>query len=76
MTQIFDNLYERATQNQNFNNLIDIITSPNNILLAFRELKTNSGSKTPGCDGLTIKDLECLKTFNVCEIQALYFNVE
>ena len=60
MTQTFDNLYERATQNQNFNNLIDIITSTNNILLAYRELKTNSGSKTPGCDGLTIKDLESL----------------
>lgn len=58
MTQTFDNLYERATQNQNFNNLIDIITSTNNILLAYRELKTNLGSKTPGCDGLTIKDLE------------------
>lgn len=60
MTQTFDNLYERATHNQNFNNLIDIITSTNNILLAFRELKSNLGSKTPGCDGLTIKDLECL----------------
>ena len=57
---MFDNLYERATQNQNFNNLIDIITSTNNILLAYRELKTNTGSKTPGCDGLTIKDLERL----------------
>lgn len=60
MTQTFDNLYERATQNQNFNNLIDIITSTNNILLAYRELRTNLGSKTPGCDGLTIKDLEHL----------------
>lgn len=60
MTQTFDNLYERATQNQNFKNLIDIIISTNNILLAYRELKTNSDSKTPGCDGLTIKDLEKL----------------
>lgn len=60
MTQTFDNLYERATQNQNFNNLIDIIISTNNILLAYRELKTKSGSKTPGCDGITIKDLENL----------------
>lgn len=58
--QTFDNLYERAAKNQNFNNLIDIITSTNNILLAYRELKTNSGSKTPGCDGLTIKDIESL----------------
>ena len=60
MTQTFDNLYERATQNQNFNNLINIITSTNNILLAYRELKTKLGSKFPGCDGVTIKDLEGL----------------
>lgn len=60
MIHVFDNLYIRATQNQNFNNLIKIITSTNNILLAFRELKTKVGSKIPGCDGLTIKDLETL----------------
>lgn len=58
MTQTFNNLYERATKNQNFNNLIDIITSTNNILLAYRELKTKLGSKFPGCDRVTIKDLE------------------
>ena len=60
MTQTFDNLYERATQNQNFNNLINIITSTNNILLAYRELKTKLSSEIRGCDGLTIKNLESL----------------
>ncbi|HIB1875585.1 TPA: group II intron reverse transcriptase/maturase, partial [Enterococcus faecium] len=35
-------------------NLYDIILSENNILLAYRVIKTNTGSKTAGCDKLTI----------------------
>ena len=38
--------------------LYDIITSRNNILLAYRTIKSNKGSKTPGTDGKTISDIE------------------
>lgn len=40
-----------------FQNLIDIITTEENIRLAYRNLKKNAGSKTPGTDGKTIRDL-------------------
>ena len=35
-----------------------IVLSEENILLAYRNIKNNSGSNTPGTDGLTIKDIE------------------
>lgn len=39
---------------------MDLITSEDNILLAYRNIKTNGGSKTPGTDGLSIRDIEVL----------------
>lgn len=36
---------------------MEIIGSENNIRLAYRNIKSNKGSKTPGVDSLTIKDL-------------------
>ena len=40
--------------------LLEIIGSEQNICLAYRNLKTNSGSKTAGTDGLTIDDIKHL----------------
>lgn len=37
---------------------MDIIQSEENIKLAFRTIKTNTGSNTCGTDGLTIKDIK------------------
>jgi len=62
MQEIFDDLYKKSENNANFKNLISIITSSKNIRLAFRNLKTNTGSKTPGVDGKTIDDLKALTT--------------
>lgn len=36
---------------------MEIILSKDNIRLAYRNIKTNKGSKTPGTDGKTIKDI-------------------
>lgn len=58
MTEIFDNLYEKSKNNKRFNKLHGIIANENNIKLAFRMIKTNHGSKTPGVDGMTIKDIK------------------
>lgn len=58
MTEIFDNLYKQSLENKKFNNLMNLITSENNIKLAFRNIKTNTGSNTSGTDGLTIKDIK------------------
>src|SRR5690625_5588919 len=53
MTETFTDLYKKASNNDTFSNIYDIITSRENILLAFRTIKSNKGSKTPGTDGKT-----------------------
>ena len=58
MTETFTGLYENAGNNNIFNNIYDIITSRKNILLAFRTIKSNKGSKTPGTDGKIIDDIK------------------
>ncbi|NLP52182.1 group II intron reverse transcriptase/maturase [Bacillus sp. RO1] len=55
-----DELYSRSLNNNNFYNLIELMSNENNIRLAYRNIKRNKGSKTPGTDGLTIKDIQCL----------------
>lgn len=50
----------RAKNGNNFYKLLEIIGSEQNICLAYRNLKTNSGSKTAGTDGLTIDDIKHL----------------
>lgn len=57
MQERFDELYKRSLENETFDNLTDLIFLDENIMLAYRNIKTNAGSKTPGTDGITIKDL-------------------
>lgn len=57
MQGIYDTLYADSKSGNNFYKLIEIIGSKSNIRLAYRNLKTNKGSKTAGTDGLTIKDI-------------------
>lgn len=57
MQEVFDNLYEQSLNNAKFDNLVDLILSENNILLAYRNIKNNEGSATPGTDNLTINDI-------------------
>jgi RNA-directed DNA polymerase len=55
MQDIFDDLYERSKNNATKGlRLYEHITSKDNILLAFRNIKANTGSKTAGTDGITI----------------------
>ena len=60
MTDTFTDLHQRAKNKEKFHYLYDTITSRNNILLAYRTIKSNKGSKTPGTDGKTIMDIENL----------------
>ena len=57
MQEIFDNLYEQSIQNYEFKNLTKIMSSDENIKLAYRNLKKNKGSKTAGTDKKNIDDL-------------------
>ena len=65
MQGVFDDLYARSRKGEVFTNISDIILSRNNILLAYRNLKINSGSNTPGTDGLTINDIGKLSSETV-----------
>lgn len=57
MQSHFDSLYAQSTNGQNFYGLLDLMKFDENIRLAYRNIKRNTGSKTAGYDGLTI---ECL----------------
>lgn len=61
MTETFTDLYERSKQGERFNRLYELITSRENILLAFRTIKSNKGSKTKGTDNRTIDDIKNMK---------------
>lgn len=52
---IYDNLYKQSLNNSKFKNLYNIITSDENILLAYRSIKRNTGSLTPGTNKKTIQ---------------------
>lgn len=60
--QILDKLYERSKAGKKFNDLMRVIMSEQNILNAYRNIKSNKGSMTAGCDGKTIADLEKMST--------------
>ena len=55
---VYDDLYNKSKKNYKFRDLMQYIYDRNNILLAYRNIKRNSGSKTPGVDGKTIEIFE------------------
>lgn len=58
--EIQDKLYADGLKGKSFQNLISTMAMPENIRLAYRNIKKNDGSKTAGTDNRTIKDLERL----------------
>jgi RNA-directed DNA polymerase len=58
MQETFDNLYKRSQEGEMFNNIYELITSRENILLAYRTIKSNKGSKTEGTDRITIDNIK------------------
>lgn len=53
----FDMLYRKGECNYKFNNLMQYILDEQNILLAYRNIKKNKGSRTSGTDKKTIIDI-------------------
>lgn len=62
LTATFDKLFVESKSGKIFTNLVPIISSKDNILLAYRELKRNKGSMTAGTDKLNIRDIEKIPT--------------
>lgn len=56
MNKITDKLYAQSKNGNNFYKLYDLVISENNILLAYRNIKKNTGSKTKGTDNKTVND--------------------
>lgn len=63
----YDELYRKAQNGENFHNLMEIITSRENILLAYRNIKLNTGSMTTGTDEMSIKDYGILDERDYCK---------
>jgi RNA-directed DNA polymerase len=57
MQTAFDKLYADSVSGRQFRNLVELIQRPENIMLAYRNLRKNNGSKTAGVDKKTISDL-------------------
>jgi group II intron reverse transcriptase/maturase len=57
---IYNDLYERAKNGDNFTDLMPLVLSRENILLAYRNIKSNTGSQTAGTDKLTIANINKL----------------
>lgn len=64
----FDRLYAKSLQGDNFSNLMTMIKSPENIKLAYRNIKSNKGSMTYGTDKITIEDIESIPTDKYIEM--------
>ncbi len=65
MQYCFDNLYAQSVNGQNFYDLMKWISSDENIRLAYRNIKRNTGSKTAGTNKLTIEDVKSLSVEEV-----------
>lgn len=68
LQECFDDLYSKSQQGKIFTNLMSLISSEENIRLAYRNIKRNKGSFTAGVDGITIKDMEQLSVEKYVEI--------
>ncbi|EMF4975376.1 group II intron reverse transcriptase/maturase [Listeria monocytogenes] len=60
MQSLFDQVYQQSKNGNNFYKLIGLMEKEENILLAYRNIKKNMGSNTPGIDGKSIKDIQRL----------------
>jgi RNA-directed DNA polymerase len=77
MQHCFDNLYAQSVNGQNFYDLMSVISSNENIRLAYRNIKRNTGSKTAGTNKLTIDDIKYLSVEKVIEyVQNMFQSYE
>ncbi len=60
-------LYAESLENKTFERLMPYVVSDQNIVLAYRNICKNHGSKTPGTDGLTIEAIQELPVMTVIQ---------
>ena len=69
--EILDDLYKKSRKGMTFNKLYELIIDENNIMRAYRTIKRNTGSKTKGVNGHTIKYLE-----NLTKAQLIWWDAD
>ena len=57
MQSVFDDLYSKSKNRELFENLMPLMLSRENILLAYHNIKSNGRSKTQGTDNVVIDDI-------------------
>lgn len=67
MQPAFDELYRRSADGESFTALMELILKRENILLAYRNIKTNGGSYTAGTDNKNITDIGSMTPEDVVE---------
>jgi RNA-directed DNA polymerase len=73
----YDNLYTQSVNGQNFYSLVKLIQCNENIRLAYRNIKRNTGSKTAGTDKLTIQEVKTLSVEQVIQkVQQMFERYE
>jgi len=73
MQDCLDTLYARSVSGYDFYDLTELMSSKDNIRLAYRNIKRNKGSKTAGTDKLTINDILHLSVEDVIKkVQAMF----
>ena len=68
LQECFDDLYAKSKQGEVFTKLMEIVSSEENIRLAYRNIKRNTGSHTSGTDNLNIENIEKLSAEKLIEI--------
>ena len=66
MSEVYEDLYHKRTNNINVKNLIPIIKDKRNMLIAIRCIKANKGADTAGIDGITFSQM--LKSNSIDEL--------
>ena len=57
LQEVLDRLYAQSAENKRFTVLMELVAADENILLAYRNISKNKGSKTAGTDGKTVRYL-------------------
>ena len=73
MQDCFDTLYAQSVGGHHFYNLTELMSTKDNIRLAYRNIKRNTGSRTAGIDKLTINDILHLPVeVVIAKVQAMF----
>jgi len=59
--QLFDDLYAKSANGQAFHRLMELVESEENILLAYRNIKKNKGSRTRGTNATTLVNIGAMQ---------------